>query len=165
MLNNNPEELYVNLRSTKKTSITISRRIKKLEEKLQLLTPSSLSRWDIIISILKLTVENLNSKGNMLILCRELIEIFKPRTTYVYHVIDLLNKQPLPVIISIRPKYPHDVFCLNVPTGLSVLREEVKTWGEISLLKPLTELQSYGLKVIRQLLQEIQTLIERSSRI
>ena len=151
------EELYNALKAI--SSMSVNRRIKELQEQLSILTSDSLgSRWDILISILRSTLHKLKNKQLPLIRSRTLLTIHKRN---VYNVIDLLSKYA--VIKPIDDAFPCDNFYLVVPSGLTILTNEVEVWNEISRLKPLPELQTHALKVIHQLLKEIDALPKRSS--
>jgi hypothetical protein len=137
------------------------RNIREAERKLAVLTRDSMGRWDIIISILHVIAERLRCREEDVVFSRDLVIVHKPGN--VYNVIDILNR--LAITKPLRRDHPHDALRLSIPMGLTILSKEVETWNEISNIRPLTELQSYALKVIRQLLQEIQGLKKGSSGI
>jgi hypothetical protein len=130
------------------------RNIRDAERKLAVLTRDSMVRWDIIISILHLIAERLKRREEDVVFSRDLVTVHKPGN--VYNVIDILNR--LAITKALSRDHPRDAFRLNIPNGVTILSKEIETWDEISHIRPLTELQTHALKVIRQLLQEIQTL-------
>ncbi len=129
---------------------------KEKEKQLVVLTRNSLDRWNIVISILSLLMERLEKKETLpkFILSKRLLKVHKPGN--IYNTIDLLHKEG--ITQPLDREHSHDAFLV---VSLAVLAKELDVWSEISQIRPLPKLQSYALKVIDQLLQEIETLINR----
>jgi hypothetical protein len=133
------------------------------EQELKILTRGSLDRWNIVISILKDVIQNLKEKEaiQLAVFSKDLRKLHP--TGNVYNVIDFLNKHG--ITKPANRKHPHDIISLTVPSGLAILSNEIDAWNQVTQEKPLPELQAFALKIIRQSLDEIQTLLKGSTSI
>lgn len=137
-------------RSANKRAHSTQRKTKNLLKQLRILTPDALVRFDIIVSMLKISIRG-QKEDRPYRRARELFTWHMSRS-YIYRTIDLLLKES--VIESYDPEWPHDRFKFT-DKGKHFLKKEIMIWGDIRKLRPISKILSFGIEKVTELLHEL----------